>query len=147
MKTFFASALLLALAACASGPHQVAPIPALDVEVSSTAVSRIYVLLPPEAGAAFPRVTVQDDQQLVGVLCAGQFLAWERPPKEVIVAIDVEAKDGEVTHLSVEVPCEAGTAYYYTVRVDPAWDRPRLRRLEPGPARKILAGLTTPPQH
>jgi hypothetical protein len=145
MKTVFASVLLLALAACASGPHQVAPIPKLDVEVSSDAVSRILVLLPPEAAAQFPLATVRDDQELVGVIGGGHFLAWERPATEVVVAIDVEDKDGETTHLSVAVPCEAGTAYYYAIRVDPAWDRPRLRRLESGPARKIMAGLTTPP--
>lgn len=145
MKPIFASVLLFALAACASGPRQVAPIPKLDVEVSSAAVSRIHVLLLPEASDAFPSVTVNDGQELIGVMGAGQFVAWERPPAEVVVAIDVEAKDGEVTHLSVEVPCEAGTAYYYAIRVDPAWDRPRLRRLESGPARKIMAGLTLPP--
>lgn len=145
MKTFFVSALLLALAACASGPHQVAPIPALDVETTSNTVSRVVVLLPADVAESFPRASVTADRELVGVLGAGQFLAWERPATEAVVAIDVEDAEGEVSHLSVEVPGEAGTAYYYAIRVDPAWDRPRLRRLESGPARKIMAELQSPP--
>jgi len=146
MKTFFASALLLALAACAASPHQAAPIPPLDVEVSSDAVSRIHVLLPTDVARTFPRATVTADRELVGILGGGQFLAWERPAARALVAIDVEDQDGEVSHLSVEVPGEGGAAYYYAIRVDPAWDRPRLRRLESGPGRKMLAELESPPR-
>ena len=139
---------LLALASCAAGTYQRAPIPPQDVEVSSSSVSRIYLLRMREAKGFYRSVRVEDNEREIGRIGNDSFLCWERPPARALLTLEVEPVElagGKSSELFVDVQCEPGKAYYYAISVDAAWNRPRVRQLEATEARELLEGLTLPP--
>jgi len=148
MRTPILCALLLVLASCAAGSYQRAPIPSQEVEVSSSSVSRIYLLRMPEAKGFYRNVRVEDNDREIGQIANDQFLCWERPPARTLLTLTIEPVElagGKESQLFVDVDCEAGQAYYYAISLDAAWQRPKVRQLERDEARQLLAGLSLPP--
>ena len=148
MRLAFAPLLVLALSSCAAGSQQRVPVPPQDVEVSSSSVSRIYLLRMPEAKGFYRSVRVEDNEREIGRIGNDNFLCWERPPARTLLTLEVESVElagKKPTELFVDVACEAGQAYYYAISVDAAWDRPRVRQLQRDEARELLKGLTLPP--
>lgn len=144
----FAAVLLLALASCAAGTYQRAAIPPQDVEVSSSSVSRIYLLRMGEAKGYYRTVRVEDGDHEIGRIGNEHFLCWERTPGRTLVTLEIEPVElagKRTSDLFIDADCEPGKAYYYAISVDAAWDRPRVRQLEAAEARELLKELSLPP--
>jgi hypothetical protein len=149
MKSLFALVLLLLLAGCRAGTYQRVPVPPQDVQISSSSVSRIYLLRMPEAKGYYRSVTVTDNSKEVGRIGNDSYLCWERSPERTLLALEVEPVEmvgGKATELLVDVPCEPGKVYYYAISVDASWNKPKVSQLEESEARELLKGLSLPPK-
>lgn len=137
---------LVALAACAARTYQRVPVPSQDVEVSSSSVSRIYLLRMREAKGFYRSARVEDNGREIGRIGNDGFLCWEREPGRALLAVEVEPVDGvgKPVEALADVQCEPGRAHYYAISVDSAWGRPGLREIEAGEARELLEELTLP---
>lgn len=143
------AALLCALtalsSACAADSYQRVPFPRQDVEVSSSSVSRIYVLRPGEAKGFHRYVLVEEDTHEIGRVANDGYLCWERGPGRFLLTLTiepVELADGKPQQLFVDVKCEAGHTYYYAVNVNASWGKGEVRPLERGEARPLLEELS-----
>ena len=149
MKTCFASLLLLALASCAAGTYQKEPIPPQDVEISSNAGSRIYVLRLGEAKGFYRSVHVKQSEGDVGRIGNDSFLCWERAPTRTLLTLEIEPVELLVEHQvnerHVDVQCEPGKTYYYAISVDAAWGKANVRQIRAEEARELLKELKLPP--
>jgi hypothetical protein len=148
MRTL-AAVLLLALASCAAGTYQRAKVPPQDVEVSSSAVSRIYLLRMGEAKGYYRTVHVEDGDREIGRIGNDHFLCWERSPGRTLVTLEIEPVElagKRSSEIFVDADCEAGKVYYYALTVDASWERPSVRQLEVAEARELLKGLSLPPE-
>jgi hypothetical protein len=140
-------ALTAVSAACAADSYQRVPVPPQDVEVSSSAVSRIYVLRPGEAKGFNRYVLVEEDTHEVGKVGNAGYLCWERSPGRFLLTLTVEPvelADGKPQQLFMDVKCEAGETYYYAVNVNSSWGSGELREVDRSEARMLLEDLSLP---
>ena len=145
--TALVCALATLCAACAASSYQRIPVPRQDVEVTSPAVSRLYVLRLPEAKGYYRNVGVDEDMTEIGRIGNDEYLCWERPPGRTLLTLTIEPVElagGKPTQVFVDAKCEPGRAYYYAISVSAAWSKPEVRELEPTEARSLLAGLSLP---
>ena len=149
MKTCFVILLLLTLISCKAGTYQHEPIPPQDVEISSNAVSRIYVLRMREAKGFYRSVHVKQTEGDVGRIGNDSFLCWERPPTRTLLTFEIEPVEllvkHEVNERHVDVQCEPGKTYYYAISVDAAWGKANVRQIKAEEARELLKDLELPP--
>ena len=116
--------------------------------MSSSSVSRIYVLRAGEAKGFHRYVLVEEDTHEIGKVGNDGYLCWERPPGPFLLTITVEPVelgDDKPHQLFVNVKCEAGQTYYYAVNVNSVWGRGGVRQLGRGEARVLLDELSLPP--
>jgi hypothetical protein len=146
---FVARTILLALAACAAPSSQFVPLPSQDVEVSSSAVSRIYVMRLPQVKGAFRDLRVKENEREIGSLGGQSFVCWERPPGRSLVVVTYEgtafSKDDRES--MIDVQAEAGQAYYYGITVDDAWNKAVVQLLDRDEGRKVLQELGAAKTH
>jgi hypothetical protein len=140
--------LAVTLASCAAESYQRVPSPSQSVEVTSPAVSRIYLLRMPQAKGLIRGLTAKENDRDIGRIGRNNYLCWERPPGRSLVVITYEGsgfgKDDRESMIDVEA--EAGRAYYYGVSVDETWDKGIVKLLSRDEAREILNGLEAAPK-
>src|SRR6185369_787116 len=112
--------ILLAFGACSAPSSQFVPMPSQDVEVSSPAVSRIYVLRMPQVKGAFRDLRVKENEHEIGNIGGQSYVCWERPPGRSLVVVTYEGTvfEKDDRESMIDVQAEAGQAYYYGITVD-----------------------------
>jgi len=135
--------ILLAFGACSAPSSQFVPMPSQDVEVSSPAVSRIYVLRMPQVQGAFRDLRVKENEHEIGNIGGQSYVCWERPPGRSLVVVTYEGTvfEKDDRESMIDVQAEAGQAYYYGITVDEAWKKAVVQLLDRDEARKILHEL------
>lgn len=149
MKPRIVCALLLALTACHATSYQQVPVPPQDVEISSSSVSRIYVLRMSGAKGFYRSVHVMQSEGDIGRIGNDSFLCWERPPTRTLLRFVIEpvelAGNKAAVERFVDAQCEPGQTYYYAISVDSAWGQPNVRQIKAEEARDLLKELKLPP--
>ena len=135
--------LLLAFGACSAPSSQFVPMPSQSVEVSSPAVSRIYVMRMPQVKGAFRDLRVKENEHEIGSIGSQSYVCWERPPGRSLVVVTYEGTmfEKDDRESMIDVQAEAGHTYYYGITVDDAWKKAVVQLLERDEARKVLHEL------
>ena len=135
--------------ACAADSYQRVPAPAQDVEVTSPAVARIYILRMPQHLGRIRSVSVRDDELEIGRVARNDYLCWERAPGRSLVTLTYEGAeiDGGGKQGLIDLQCAAGEVCYYGLSIDKAWRKPVVRLLERDEARELLKGMSPAPQN
>ncbi len=144
-----AFAACLAVAACTGPSSQFVPMPSQDVEVSSPAVSRIYVMRMPQVKGTFRDLRVKENERDIGSIGSQSYVCWERPPGRSLVVVTYEGTmfEKDDRESMIDVQAEAGHAYYYGITVDDAWKKAVVQLLEKDEALQILKDLGAATSH
>jgi hypothetical protein len=106
--------LAILLTGCASS-KQVVQIPNQALRLEDPAKARIYVMRPSLLGSAI-KVTVTENDELVGKTASETYLCWERAPGEVSIRSRGGAGLKRIRPITFQA--EAGHVYYILQRVD-----------------------------
>jgi hypothetical protein len=134
-------ACALALAACSSESYQLTPQPRPDAPLAPGAC-RVYVLREP-GSTGFGSVTVFDQEQEIGKVAEREYVVWDRPAQRGVgrVVFEVSA-DRHTTENVFDLPREAGTTSWYTLRIVFQGRKPEIVKLDAKDGAALVAEST-----